>query len=86
MTFTNPRAVDAGRYALDLFERVASTFVITFLGVLVSGGWFDVAQIRDLGAVKAAALAGVAAMLSLIKGLIAKFVANRSSASLAPGV
>jgi hypothetical protein len=86
MTFTNGRTATAGRYALDLFERVASTFVVTFLGVLVSGGWFDVDQIRDLGAVKAAALAGVAAVLSLIKGLVARFVADRSSASLAPGV
>jgi len=73
-------------YIRDLVERVASTFVITFLGTLVTGGWFDIAHIRDTSALQAAGLAAIAAVLSLIKGLVAKFVANRDSASLAPGV
>jgi len=76
----------AGRYVRDLAERVVATFLTAFLGALVTGGWFDVAHVRDLSAVQAAALAGVAAVLSLIKGLVAKFVADRDSASLAPGV
>lgn len=76
----------AGRYALDLIERVVSTFAVAFLGTLVAGGWFDVAHIRDLSAVQAAIGAGIAAVLSLAKGLLAKWVSNRNSASLAPGV
>lgn len=86
MTFTNNTTNTGGRYALDLAERVVMTFVTSFLGTLVAGGWFDVAQIRDLGAVRAAAIGGVAAVLSLVKGIAAKFVADRNSASLAPGV
>lgn len=76
----------ASRYVLDLAERVASTFTVAFLGTLVAGGWFDVNHIRDLSAVQAAVLSGVAAVLSLVKGLVAKWVSNRNSASLAPGV
>lgn len=76
----------AGRYALDLIERVVSTFAVAFLGTLVAGGWFDVAHIRDLSAVQAAIGAGIAAVLSMVKGLLAKWVSNRNSASLAPGV
>lgn len=87
MPFTdNNTSTGTGRYVKDLIERVAATFVVTFLGTLVSGGWFDIDQIRDLGAPKAAALAAVAAVLSLIKGVVAKFVADKQSASLAPGV
>lgn len=73
-------------YVRDLIERVASTFVVTFLGTLVTGGWFDLAHVRDVSALQAAGLAGIAAVLSFVKGLVAKFVANQDSASLAPGV
>lgn len=73
-------------YLRDLAERIVSTFVVAFLGALVAGGWFDLAHIRDASAVQDAALAGVAAALSLVKGLAAKWVSNRDSASLAPGV
>lgn len=75
-----------GRYVLDLLERIASTFVVAFLGTLVTGGWFDVANIRDVSALQAAGLSAIAAVLSLVKGLVARFVDNRNSASLAPGV
>jgi hypothetical protein len=76
----------ASRYAIDLAERVASTFVVAFAGTLVTGGWFDVAGIRDVSALQAAGLAGAAAVLSLVKGVVAKWVSNQDSASLAPGV
>lgn len=80
------RVAGAVRYLRDLAERVIATFLAAFLGTLVAGGWFDVQHIRDLSAVQAAALAGVAAVLSLVKGLVAQWVSNRDSASLAPGV
>lgn len=73
-------------YLRDLVERILSTFVQAFLGGLVAGNWFDVAHIRDLSVVETAGVAGLIAVLSLIKGLVAKFVADRDSASLAPGV
>lgn len=75
-----------GTYVRDLVERIATTFAVAFLGTLVTGGWFDVSHIRDVSALQAAGLAGAAAVLSLIKGLVAKWVSNRDSASLAPGV
>lgn len=75
-----------GRYVRDLIERVVATFVTAFLGVLVTGGVFDVSHLRDASAWQAAGLAGVAAVLSLVKGIVAKFVGDRDSASLAPGV
>lgn len=74
------------RYALDLAERIGSTFAVAFLGTLVTGGWFDVAHIRDVSALQAAGLAGIASVLSLVKGVAARWVSNRDSASLAPGV
>lgn len=73
-------------YVRDLIERIVSTFAVAFLGTLVTGGWFDVANIRDVSALQAAGLSAIAAVLSLIKGLVAKWVSNRDSASLAPGV
>lgn len=75
-----------GTYVVDLAERIASTFVVAFLGTLVTGGWFDVAHIRDVSALQAAGLSAIAAVLSLAKGLVAKWVSDRDSASLAPGV
>lgn len=75
-----------GTYIRDLAERIVSTFAVAFLGTLVTGGWFDVAHIRDVSALQAAGLSAIAAVLSLVKGLVAKWVSNRDSASLAPGV
>jgi hypothetical protein len=85
MTFTNQTSTGS-RYVKDLVERIVSSFVLTFLGALTAGGWFDIGQITDLSIPRKAALAGIVAVLSLIKGLVAKFVADRNSASLAPGV
>lgn len=73
-------------YLRDLVERVVSTFSQAFLGVLVAGNFFDVAHIRDTSALQAAGLAGIAAVLSLIKGLIAKKINRPDTASVAPGV
>lgn len=86
MTFTPPTAKTTGQYVKDLVERVVMTFVTTFLGTLVTGGVFDVAGVRNIAAYQAAAIAAAAAVLSLFKGLVAKWVGRRDSASLVPGV
>jgi hypothetical protein len=85
MTFTN-RTSTAGRYIKDLAERVFFTFAQAFGATLVAGGWFEVDAITDLSIVQKAGVAGIAAVLAVIKGVIAKAVSNRESASLAPGV
>lgn len=81
-----PTADQAATYLRDLAERVLFTFLQAFGAALVAGGWFDVAHLRDLSIVQTAGLAGIAAVLAVIKGLVAKAVSNRDSASLAPGV
>lgn len=70
----------AGAYARDLAERVISTFLQAFIGGLV------VTQPFDLGMWQAAALAGIAAAASLVKGLIARWRDVTNSASLAKGI
>lgn len=66
----------AETYALDLAERVASTFLQAFLaGVTVTTPF-------DLSMWKAAALGGVAAGYSLVKGLFARARGDKNSASL----
>jgi hypothetical protein len=83
---SRPTATQAATYIRDLVERVIFTFLQAFGAALVAGNWFDVAHLRDLSIVQAAGLAGIAAVLAVIKGLVAKAVSNRESASLAPGV
>jgi hypothetical protein len=73
-------------YIRDLVERILATFVQAFLAALVAGNWFDVTHLRDLSIVQAAGLSAIAAVLSLVKGLVAKGIGNRDSASAAPGV
>jgi len=84
---TLPTRDAAGRYARDLAERVIWTFLQSFAGALVTGGVLDgVSGVADITGWQAAGLAGVAAVISLIKGLAAKFVGRADSASTAPGV
>jgi hypothetical protein len=61
------------QYAKDLLERVVVTFLGAFLSVFV---------VTDVNSAKAAAVAGAAAVLSLIKGLVAKQVKQPDTASL----
>ena len=87
MSFTNrPTASQVGSYAKDLAERVIVTFLQAFGATLVAGGVFDVSGVRNVSAWQAAGVAGIAAVLSLIKGLVAKLVSKKDSASLAAGV
>ena len=60
----------------DLAERVATTFVLTFLGIIVMAGTVD------LDAAQVALIGGVAAALSLVKNLITEFAGVSSGGSL----
>lgn len=60
-------------YIQDLAERVALTFAEAFLAVFA---------VTDLSTVESAATAGAAAVLSLLKGVVAKTIGDRKSASL----
>jgi Putative lactococcus lactis phage r1t holin len=65
------------KYMLDLLERVGFTFVQAFLAVLIAAN-----SIEDLNItlVQSAWAAGVAAVLALVKGLVAKPVGDKDSA------
>lgn len=69
----------------DLFERVASTFVAAVLAAWVADGlnWTSALQIDTW---RTYALAGVAAVVSLLKGLVATRIGRNPSASLDPAV
>lgn len=73
-------------YLRDLAERVGLTFGAAFGGSLVAANWFSVDGVQDLSIPQTAALAGAAAVLTLIKGIVARAVGSESSASLDPGV
>jgi hypothetical protein len=60
-------------YVKDLVERVIVTFAEAFLAVFV---------VTDVSSAKAAAVAGAAAVLSLVKGIVAKKAADQNTASL----
>ncbi|MET9876582.1 hypothetical protein ABZZ36_18435 [Actinacidiphila glaucinigra] len=79
-----PRFDGLGRtaavYGRDLAERVVATFLQVFVGGLVLTTPFD------LGMWQAAAMGGVAAALSLVKGLVAKVFGDPNSASLSTKV
>lgn len=68
-------------YALDLAERVATTFAGGALAVLVADG----VDLTSLTVWEGAGVAGLAAVVSLVKGILAKGTGN-DSASLVKGV
>ncbi len=68
---------DYAFYARDLAERVVATFVQAFIAALSLQ-----AVLGDVDALRSAGIAGVAAVLSLLKGLVAKGVGDSDSASL----
>ena len=71
-------------YLLDVGERVFWTFLQAFLGLLVVGGAFDVANVADISIYQSAAVGGAAAVLSLLKGTVAGFLGNSDTAALLP--
>lgn len=70
------------RYIRDLVERVGSTYVQAFVGLLLASG-FGVDGVLDLSLVVKAGIAALPAALSLVKGLLARTVGDQESASLA---
>lgn len=76
-------AKTAATYARDLIERILATFVVAFIGVAVAAGPADMFSASFW---ESAAAAGVAAAGSLLKGLFAKAVGDKNSASTASGV
>lgn len=80
MSDTTTVIKSAGTFARDLAERVIATFLQAFLGAIV------LTTPLDIGMWQAAAMAGVAAVLSLAKGLAARIRDVTNSASLAKGV
>lgn len=81
----SPSAVvrTARTYARDLAERVVATFVTAFVGVAIAAG---PAGLFSASLWEGAAAAGVAAVGSLLKGLLARAVGDKNSASTAAGV
>lgn len=65
-------------YFRDLLERVLSTFAAGALAVLGT----NAADLTDLGLWKGAALAGAAAVVSLLKGVLAKAKGDPDTAGL----
>jgi hypothetical protein len=73
----------AGTYARDLVERVLATFLVAAAGVAIAAGPGDMFSASFWETVAAA---GIAAAGSLLKGLFARVVGAKNSASTAPGV
>lgn len=67
-------------FLLDALERVLSTYVQVFLGLLIASG------VTGLDAVQSAALAAIPAALSALKAVIAKQFGDPDSASFRPGL
>lgn len=67
-------------YVRDLCERVVFTFLEGFVGGVV------VTQMTDKSMWLAAVAGGAAAVTSLFKGLVARGVGQKNSASLSSGV
>jgi hypothetical protein len=70
-------------YARDLGERIIWTFLVAAGGVALAAGPADMFSASFWETVGAA---GIAAVGSLVKGLVAKFIGQRNSASTAPSV
>jgi hypothetical protein len=71
-------------FARDLLERVALTFLQAFGAVLIASDWFTVGGIVDVSILGAAGLAGIAAVLAFVKGIVARLLVPGGSASLDP--
>lgn len=70
-------------YFKDLAERVVMTFVQAFIGAAVIT---DTADLTDHTMWTSAGMAGIAAVVSLVKGLVARHRGLEDSASLSKDV
>lgn len=73
----------AQTYAKDLAERVIWTFLLAAGSVALAAGPVDM---LSLSFWKTVGIAGLTAVGSLVKGVLAKFIGDRNSASTASGV
>lgn len=73
----------AQTYAKDLAERVVWTFLVAAGGVAVAAGPADMLNASFWQTV---ATAGVVAVGTLVKGVLARFVGEKNSASTVSGV
>lgn len=73
----------ARTYAKDLAERVIWSFLGGTVAVLVAAGPADMLHV---GFWKAASVGGLTAVVALVKGLAARGLGAKNSASTAPGV
>lgn len=74
------------RFIVDLVERTASTYVETFLGLLLASGLDIAAPVTRMAIIEKAAVAAVPAALTVLKAGLAKLRGNGDSASLATNV
>ncbi|MFF1483155.1 hypothetical protein ACIGZH_01570 [Streptomyces sp. NPDC058319] len=73
----------AATYGRDLAERVIWTFLGAAGAVALAGGPADMLHVSFW---EGAGTAGLAAAVSLIKGIAARAISQKNSASTAPGV
>lgn len=67
-------------YWRDLGERVATTYGVSFVGLLTAHG----ANLLSVSAVRSAALAAIPAAVSVVLGLVGARVGQPGTASLLP--
>ncbi len=77
---TQGPAVATARLYADVAERAFWTFLQAFLGVLLAGDMLDLSS----GTLRAAAIAGFAALLSLVKSVAATHVGDPGTAAVLP--
>lgn len=72
-------------YAKDLVERIVRTFGWAFGAALIGSGWFSIEGITDVSILAKAGIAGVAAVLALLGGLVVKIlkIGNPATAGIA---
>ena len=68
------------RFALDLLERTIRTFIQAFLGALLAAPVFNI----DIPTVKAAAMAGFAAVAAVLMGMMTAPVGAGHTPSVIP--
>ena len=73
----------ASTYAKDLAERVIWTFLVAAGGVALAAGPVDMLNVSFWETV---GTAGIAAVGTLVKGVLAQLVGDKNSASTASGV
>lgn len=66
------------KFLRDLAERVSMMFALTFLGQILV---VDPADILDIPVLRAAAMSGIFAAASFVKGILARQVGDSDTAS-----